>query len=70
MFIRVKNANEVMRGDPLVINTNNITSVYSYTSKEDDKTMTIICSHDEKLSWAVLESVEEVYALLREATSK
>ena len=67
MFIRVKNAKENMRGEPLLININSIISIFE-DHVEGGSLFTVIYSSKE-LSWIVEEGIEEVYKKIEEALS-
>ena len=68
MFIKVNNAGNERRGDPVVININSIVSVYE-DHVEGGSLMTVIYSSN-GLMWHVEESLETVYRLLEEASKK
>ena len=65
MFIRLKNAKENMRGNPLLININSIVSIFE-DHVEGGSLFTVIYSNKE-MSWIVEEGIEEVYKKIEEA---
>lgn len=67
MFIRLKNAKENMRGEPLLININSVVSIFE-DHVEGGSLFTVIYSNKE-LSWIVEESFTEVQKLIEEALS-
>lgn len=67
MFIRFLNNNGEFNGRGLILNFNEIVSVYE-DGPEDGK-FVIITSKD-KLAWKVKESFEEVHALIEKAQNR
>lgn len=58
MFIRVTNNAEGRRGDPLLINVNNIISVYE--NHEDGGSLSTIIFGQNNMTWYVEESFNQV----------
>jgi hypothetical protein len=68
MFIKVTNMYDKRSGDPLLINVDKIVSVYE--EHEEGGSLRTVIWASEKLSFHVEESIEKVYALIKEATQK
>lgn len=65
MFVKFINANERLRGKPLLVNKNSLNSVYEL--EKDGTTVTVLCTPDERISWAVLDSIDDVLTKLNGA---
>jgi hypothetical protein len=74
MFIKLTNANEKFRGKPVVINTAFVNSAYELvennTSVKEAPKVTVLCTPDDRISWVVQESIDEVVKLLNKAYSQ
>jgi hypothetical protein len=68
MFIRLTNSFGEKRGDPLLININNIVSVYE--KHEDGGSLSTAVFSDTQLTWEVEESIKQVEDKINEALKK
>lgn len=68
MFIKVTNATDMFKGEPLLINVNNIISVYEDHGEVGSLSTKIYGGRD--LVWTVEESFEQVHSKINEAVTK
>jgi hypothetical protein len=62
MIIKLTNANETFKGNPVLINMDKIVSVFSVVN-EKDETITFLY-YDKENTWQVSETTEEIYEMV------
>jgi uncharacterized protein YlzI (FlbEa/FlbD family) len=68
-FIELTNiGNEELKGDPILLNPNHITSVYEVPTDGGSRRTLIYCSYKD-IAWSVEESYSEVKKKIKEASN-
>jgi hypothetical protein len=64
MFVKFTNANEKMAGQPVIINVAVLNSIYAM--EREGQMITMLCTPNDLQSWAVMETLDEVFAMIKD----